>query len=234
MSSPIAAFFDVDGTLTKTILLQPLLWYLRARRSRLMYAAYVAELALHLPRYVWIDRRSRTEFNHLFFRRYRGLPADDLRQWHRNTFPENLQRTLFPDAVACVRQHQEQGHRIVLVTGGLDFVMAPLVEYLRADTALCMHLEERDGEFTGKVATPPVADEEKAILVRQYAREHQLELSQCHAYGNNWGDVPMLACVGLPTAVNPDDRLRKWAEEHSWPSVRWSHRGSRDEVRESP
>ena len=58
-SASVAAFFDVDGTLTRTTILHPLVWYQRARLSRLRYRLWFARLALDVPRYIWIDRRSR-------------------------------------------------------------------------------------------------------------------------------------------------------------------------------
>ena len=63
LSAPVAAFFDVDGTLTRTTILNPLIWYQRARLSRPRYAVWFAGLVLDVPRLVWIDRRSRSRLN---------------------------------------------------------------------------------------------------------------------------------------------------------------------------
>jgi fatty acyl-CoA reductase len=217
----VAAFFDVDGTLTRTTLLHPLMWYQRARLSRARYAAWAAGLLLDVPRLVWIDRRSRSRANVVFFRRYAGLVADDLRAWHRRTFADNLRRRLFPDAAACLERHRSQGHRIVLVTGGLDFVMRPLAEHVGAADAIATRLVERDGVLTGAIDGPPIADERKGELVRAYAEKHGIDLAQSFAYTDSHGDLPMLDCVGRPAAVNPDGRLRKLAAGRGWPVEEW-------------
>lgn len=221
MRLAIAAFFDVDGTLTRTTVLDPLVWHRRAHLSRPRFFLWAAGLILHIPYYVLVDRRSRVRFNHIFFRRYAGLNADQLRAWHGLSFTDNLQRVFFPQALDCLRDHQQQGHRIVLVTGGLDFVMQPLADFVKADELLALRLVERNGVFTGEVDGPPVAEEHKAVLVREYAEKHGIDLGRSFAYGNNIGDAPMLECVGHPVAVNPDGRLRRRAAQRGWPVVEW-------------
>jgi HAD superfamily hydrolase (TIGR01490 family) len=220
LTSP-AAFFDIDGTLTRTTILDPLVWYQRAHRSRPRLLLWAVGLILQAPHYVLLDRRSRSRFISVFYRRYAGLNAAAVRAWHRQTFDNNLRRAVFPDALACVRDHQRQGHRVVLVTGALDFVMEPLAEFLQADNLYAVQLAEHDGVFTGELKGPPLADEHKATLVRAYARQHDIELAQSVAYGNSMGDAPMLECMGQAVAVNPDRRLRGLAKERGWSVARW-------------
>ncbi len=221
MPTSVAAFFDVDGTLTRTTILSPLRWYQRGRLSRPRYALWFAGLMLDVPRLVWIDRRSRSRVNVVFYRRYAGLVADDLRAWHRATFADNLKRRLYPAAAACLAEHRRQGRRIVLVTGGLDFVMRPLAEHLGAAEVIATHLVERDGVLTGELAGPPIADERKGELVREYAGKHGIDLAASFAYTDSHGDLPMLACVGHPVAVNPDRRLCRLAAERGWRVEEW-------------
>jgi HAD superfamily hydrolase (TIGR01490 family) len=222
VSEPVAAYFDVDGTLTRTNTLSPLIWYMRAHLPPGRYAAWFSGLCLQAPSYWAVDKHSRSRFNVVFFRRYAGLPVAELWRWHHQTFPENLQRRLFPAALACVRDHQRQGHRIVLITGGADFVMRPLADLLGAGELIATRLDERDGLCTGALAGPPVADREKATLLRDHAQRHGIELARSFAYGDSHGDTPMLECVGQPVAVNPGRRLRARARAGGWRIVEWS------------
>jgi HAD superfamily hydrolase (TIGR01490 family) len=211
----------VDGTLTRTTILHPLVWYQRARLSRPRYALWFAGLVLDVPRLVWIDRRSRSRVNVVIYRRYAGLVADELRAWHRRTFADNLRLRLFPAAAACLEEHRRQGRRIVLVTGGLDFVMRPLADHIGAAEVIATHLVERDGVLTGAIDGPPIADERKGELMREHAEKHGIDLAQSFAYTDSHGDLPMLECVGRPAAVNPDARLRRLAAERGWPVEEW-------------
>jgi len=217
----VAAFFDVDGTITKTTILDPLIWYHRTHDSKFRFACFALGLLLRVPYYLAVDRRSRARCNVVFYRRYAGLSAADLRQWHQRTFAENLQRTIFPDALDCIRDHKCKGHRIILVTGGLDYVMRPLAESLEADELIATHLAECDGVCTGAIDGPAIADERKAELIRALSEKHGIETALSFAYGNSLGDAPMLECVGHPVAVNADSRLRCLADARGWPQVRW-------------
>jgi HAD superfamily hydrolase (TIGR01490 family) len=221
VAASVAAFFDVDGTLTQTTILHPLVWCQRAHLTRLRFALWFAGLALAVPRLVLIDRRSRGRLNILFFRRYAGLPADELRDWHRRTFADNLRRRIYPAAAASIEDHRCQGHRIVLVTGGLDFVMRPLGEHLGAAEVMATHLAERDGQFTGEIVGPPIAEAHKGDLVRAYADKHAIDLAQSFAYTDSIGDMSMLECVGRPVAVNADRRLRRLAAMRGWSIENW-------------
>ena len=222
MMSAVAAFFDVDGTITRTTILHPLLWYERGHRSRLSFAWWWLRFAGHVPGYYFLDRRDRAAFNHVFYRWYAGLAAAEVRQWHRRTFADNLQKRIYPEAAECIRRHQQDGHAVVFVTGGLDFVVRPLADHLGADEVIAMELVEKDGRFTGELSRAPVTDEEKGRLVREYAEGHGVDLRQSWAYGNNWSDLALLSAVGHPVAVNPDRRLRHWAEAHGWNIRHWS------------
>ena len=83
-------------------------------------------------------------------------------RWHAQTFADNLRRRLYTAAVACLEEHRRQGHRIVLVTGGLNFVMRPLAEHIGAAEAIATHLVERDGILTGELAVHPLPTSARA------------------------------------------------------------------------
>ena len=217
----VAAFFDIDGTITNTTILDPLIWYHRALDSKPRFALFALGLLLRVPYYLAVDRRSRARCNVVFYRRYAGLSAGELREWHQRTFTTNLYRTIFTPALDCIRDHQRQGHRIILVTGGLDVVMRPLADFLKADGLIATRLAEYDGKCTGDIDGPAIADERKAEIVRSISREQGIDTALSFAYGDSLGDAPMLECVGHPVAVNADSRLRRIADARGWPTLSW-------------
>jgi HAD superfamily hydrolase (TIGR01490 family) len=221
----VAAFFDVDGTLTHTTTIEPLLWYQRVHLPRWRFVPWAALLALQVPEYWLLDKWSRGRFNIVFFRRYRGLSVEEVCRWHRETFARNLQGLVFPAALDCVREHRRQGHRVVLVTGGLDCVVQPLADFVGADDLIAMRLGAEGGVFTGELTGPPIAGEQKAVLVRGYAQLHGIDLAQSFAYADSKSDIPLLECVGHPVAVRPDRRLRERAGARGWRVVEWSLNG---------
>ena len=225
MSPAVAAFFDVDGTLTRSTVVEPLLWYQRAHLPGWLFTAWAAVLAVQVPQYWLLDKWSRGRFNVVFYRRYRGLPVEEVCRWHREAFARTLQGRVFPAALACLRGHREQGHRVVLVTGALDCVMQPLADFVGADDLIAMRLGAEAGVFTGELTGQPIAGEQKAALVRGYAQMHGIDLAQSFAYADGKSDIPVLECVGHPVAVRPGRRLRAVAAARGWRVVEWSLKG---------
>jgi alcohol-forming fatty acyl-CoA reductase len=215
-----AAFFDVDGTLLKSTIVHHYFYLAQQDQPTWKRGLLLARLLSWVPFYLWLDRVSRDAFNHVFYFNYAGLAVEDCRSLGQRYFQQKLRPGLFPAALAQIAFHQSQGHRIVLVTGSVDCVIAPLAEFLGADS-LTAELEVQNGCYTGALRGEPLADQEKARLIRRYAATHQLDLAQSFAYGDSMADLPMLQTVGHPVAVNPSSRLQKVAAQAGWPIKTW-------------
>jgi alcohol-forming fatty acyl-CoA reductase len=122
--------------------------------------------------------------------------------------------------VRRIRAHRARGDRVVLVTGALDFLVEPLAHL--ADELVAARLVERRGAFTGELAEPPLSADARASLAARLAAEHDVDLADCHAYGDSVSDLPLLELVGHPVAVNPDFRLAREARRRHWTTLDWS------------
>jgi HAD superfamily hydrolase (TIGR01490 family) len=218
-----AAFFDVDGTLAHTTIVHYYIYFRRRRMSPLIGAIWQRLYLVRCLHYLLVDRLNRTRLNTIFYRSYRGMPARDIRELADDCHAEVVQPRRYTEGVSCVRAHRYAGRMIVLVTGSLDFVIAPLAAELGADAVLAASLEEHDGAFTGRLTGPPLSDQEKARRVREFARERGIDLVASYAYGDSVADLPLLECVGHPNVVNPNRRLRRIAESRRWPRHTWGN-----------
>jgi putative phosphoserine phosphatase/1-acylglycerol-3-phosphate O-acyltransferase len=61
----------------------------------------------------------------------------------------------------------------------------------------------------------------KLKAVRQWADGEGIDLADCHACSDSVFDVPLLASVGWPHAVNPDPSLTVIATARRWPIEHW-------------
>jgi HAD superfamily hydrolase (TIGR01490 family) len=177
--------------------------------------------ALKAILYLVVDRFDRSLFNRLFYRNYRGRPVSSGPEMAQTCFEGYFKPRIRPDAVECVHRLRDAGFRIVLVTGSLDFLIAPLARHLGINDVIAAELVSESGRFTGALAGKPVCDQEKATLVRQFADANGIALEESHAYGDSIADLAMLESVGHPHAVNPDRRLRSTAQSRSWPVLAW-------------
>jgi HAD superfamily hydrolase (TIGR01490 family) len=212
-----ASYFDVDGTLVKTNLIHPTLWYLVHQRTPLRSLQKLARAAWKSPQMVVAELQDRRMFNEVLFTAYEGISRDRLHVLADDAFESVMKANLYPAAKDLVSRCRDEGHDVVLVSGALDFLMTRLADYLGATHVIANRLEIKDGYATGRLLRPVVAGPEKARLVREHARERGHDLDECFAYSDSYSDVPMLSVVGHPAAVNPDGKLARLASTYGWP-----------------
>jgi alcohol-forming fatty acyl-CoA reductase len=216
-----AAFFDVDGTIVDATIVH---YYVQFRLRQLSPVLRPFWLIGFIPKivyYLFLDQMSRTKFNHVFYRNYRGMNAEQVKRLAREMFDDYVRPKIFPAAVERIRRHQKQNDQIVLVTGSLDFIMQPLAEELKIDDVLAVRMGEQGGRLTGDLTTPPLGGEAKAEAIEAFAKQHGIYLPSSHAYGDSRADLPMLRSVGNPVVVNPGKALRRIATESNWEIQDW-------------
>ncbi|MGH7230554.1 MAG: HAD family hydrolase [Nitrospiraceae bacterium] len=130
---------------------------------------------------------------------------------------------LSPEGRATLEAHRRAGHAVVLLTGSLDFLIAPLAAALQVETVMAARPERTPNGYTGHVLPPFPYGEGKRRLVESFVRQHNMALKDCYAYGDSPGDVEVLQSVGYPTVVNPIRGMARIARQHGWPVARWSN-----------
>jgi HAD superfamily hydrolase (TIGR01490 family) len=214
-----ASYFDVDGTLVRTNLVHPTLYYLLHQPTPVRTLQSLARAAMQAPQMLLAELRDRRLFNELLFSVYEGTSEDRLHVLADDAFETVIKKALYPDAKSLVQRCRDQGQDVVLISGALDFLMKRLAKHLGATHVIANRLEIKDGFCTGRLLRPVVAGPEKARLVREHAKEHGHDLNDCFGYSDSYSDVPMLSVVGYPTAVNPDAKLTRLAHAYSWPII---------------
>lgn len=212
-----AAFYDVDGTLIKTNIVHAFAWYAVHQPTVLGSLREGLSTLASLPLFAVADKVSRKAFNALFYRYYKGQSEDRLVTLSEELFEDVIQPSIFAKAPGLVEQCRRSGCRPIIVTGGLDFTVRPLARHLGVDEVIANRLEFEDGVATGKLKNPFVAGATKAVIIRDYAARHGIDLSRSFAYTDSYSDYPMLTVVGNPAVVNPDLRLRAIAQSYDWP-----------------
>ncbi|MGC3973310.1 MAG: HAD-IB family hydrolase [Nitrospira sp.] len=119
-------------------------------------------------------------------------------------------------------EHRRAGHHIVLVTGSLDFLIAPLASLLEVPTLLAARLEQQEQQFTGHVCAPLPYGPGKRELIARLTRDSGIDLAQSFAYGDSPGDVELLEMVGHPLVVNPIRGMDRIAQRNGWPMTTWT------------
>lgn len=215
-----AAYCDIDGTLSRTDIVGPLLFFKRRLLPPFARALWLAALPPRGLGWWLLDKCNRGASNRAIYRCYAGLEAARVRTLAEACYRAYFQPRLFCAGLARLARLKEEGVQLVLVSGSLDFLVQPLARETGAEL-VAAKLEERDGCFTGRLLGAPLTGELKAAAVRRHAAERGVDLAQSFAFGDALGDAPMLACVGRPVAVNPGRRLKALAQRRGWAAESW-------------
>jgi HAD superfamily hydrolase (TIGR01490 family) len=215
------AAFDLENTLIASNVVESYSWLATRRLDPDERVRFVLRTLREAPALLALDRRDRGDFLRHFYRRYKGAPADVLRADAWDLFSGLILTKSFPAGLRRVREHRALGHRTVLITGALDFVVEPLRPLF--DEIVCARLgETADGRLTGELLQGPPTGEARALVLREYAAAEGLRLEQSVAYADSASDLPMLEVVGHPVAVNPEAKLSAIARKRGWHVEQWA------------
>ena len=214
------AVFDLENTLIASNVVESYAWLATRHLHVDERTRFVARILKEAPALLALDKRDRGDFLRHFYRRYEGAPAERLQRDAWDLFTNLILVKSFPSAIRRVRAHRALGHRTLLITGALDFVVEPL-RPLFDDIVAASLTVDGDGRFTGELLSAPPTGEARALVMAAYAAAEGLSLEQSVAYADSASDLPMLEAVGHPVAVNPEAKLATIARKRGWHVEQW-------------
>lgn len=209
------AFFDVDGTLIslKSMFSFQEYWYATKGnpRERGLFEADMARMVRMGATREAINRRYYTHFAGRSVIEVGRVAAE----WFEHVERSVANDLYHPLVVERLQRHQSDGIRPVLVSGSFPQALAPLAERLGVDHILATVMEVRDGHYTGRILRQTIGDGKVQAIGAFLDRQADMA-ADCHAYGDDISDLPMLDVVGHPSAVRGDDRLEDHARRTGW------------------
>lgn len=219
MIVPKYAFLDLDGTLVRANLAHVAAHHQLRRVSISGRIGSIAALVASAPALLALDKVSRSAFQEVLYKGFRGIGEDRLRWLGEHAAEHVYEANLRDGTRGLLANLRRAGLEPVLVTGSLAHVVGPLAKRLEITSWTANELEVRDGAATGRLLPPVMSGAKKAAWIREFAERHGASLSDCHAYSDSAADLPMLAVVGHPCAVHPDRALLLEARAMHWPVV---------------
>jgi HAD superfamily hydrolase (TIGR01490 family) len=214
------AAFDLENTLIASNVVESYSWLATRHKPDDERAQFVLKMLAEGPGLLSLDRKDRGDFLRHFYRRYEDGDVDQLQADARELFSYLLLTKSFPAGFRRVREHQRLGHRTVLITGSLDFIVEPLRPLF--DHIVSARLASKDGKFTGELLDSPPTGEARALLMADLAEAEGLSLAESVVYADSASDLPMLEAVGHPVAVNAEPKLAAIARKRGWHVEHWT------------
>src|SRR5205823_7341016 len=183
------AAFDLENTLIASNVVESYAWLATRRLPRGERARFTLRMLREAPGLLALDRRDRGDFLRHFYRRYEGADAARLRIDAWDLFSDLLLEKAFPAGIRRVREHRARGHRTVLITGALDFVIEPLRPLF--DDIVCAELGVNDAvgrkgpTYNGELRDVPPTGETRAQALMDFAAGNGLDLRESVAYADS-------------------------------------------------
>ncbi|HLK33395.1 MAG TPA: SDR family oxidoreductase, partial [Terriglobales bacterium] len=149
-------FWRVEGSLLNLSTVRPVAffaWNAQSFTERWIRRGAIFLQALLRPVLYASNRVFATRVVHAVLR---DISRDRLDLLGEEYFQYKLQPLLKPEGVEALRRVLAGGHRVVLVSQGLDHIMRPLARYLGVEELICNLLEFRDGYATGRLLEPVI------------------------------------------------------------------------------
>ncbi len=149
---------------------------------------------------------------------------DELNTLHKEFMQTRINSIWLPKAEALLEKHRKNNDYLLIITATNLFVTAPIAQKLGVDDIIATMPEKIDNHYTGKVSGIPCFQEGKVTRLEQWLEQKNQErrefnLQESYFYSDSFNDLPLLQKVGHPIAVDPDEKLRNYAQQQGWPVI---------------
>ncbi len=211
------AIFDLDNTLL-------------AGDSDYLWGQFLVERGI-------VDAEAYEKANEHFYEQYRKGSLDiaeflqfalkpladnepeQLYAWREEFIEEKIKPILLPAAHDVVERHRRAGDMLIVITATNRFVTEPIVKLYGIEHLIATTPEFQNGRYTGRFEGTPCFQQGKVTRLHEWIAENDFGLDDSWFYSDSHNDLPLLAKVSNPVAVDPDEALSRIAMERGWPVI---------------
>jgi len=212
-----AAFFDIDGTLSKGHMIADFPAHLASAgvfRKKEEREVLECMSAFRKGRITY--RKVAVELPVIYARGLTGQKVADVRR-EAVRFVEARMKSVFRYSKPLISLMKRAGRAAIGLSGSPVEPVLVLARRLGMDAAFGTVAGVNDGAYTGKVRHNLIMLETKERFFRKVVSELKLERGRCFGFGDTEQDVSFLGKVGHPVTLNPSTELRAIALRNGWP-----------------
>lgn len=204
----VAAFFDIDGTLSRDSLMiehfkmlmkyniiDSQVWYSELKPLYDRYDKRFANYEIYLETlskvYSEKIKGMNKFFNEFIAKQVIENHGDRVYRYTRNR----------------IKHHIERGHFIFFISGSPDFLVERIaLKYNAKSFKGSTYIVDEHASYTGEVI-PMWSSDKKREQLYTFVKEYDVDVENSFAYGDTTGDFSMFENVGNPTTINPTKEL---------------------------
>lgn len=152
-----------------------------------------------------------------------SFPRLELDALHARYMREVIEPAITPQALKLVREHQQAGDLVAIITATNHFITAPIAAAFGVEHHIAAMPElDAAGNLTGRLAGTPTSGPGK--ITHMHAWLERLgqpfgSFGRSHFYSDSHNDIPLLSIVSHPVATNPSAALATHARAQGWPTI---------------
>lgn len=199
-----AAFFDLDGTLTKRTIYIYQLLVQRYLSKHFDIKEVFRVLRLGYEKF----SLKHGAFYQSAIRLLKNIDERELLDSFYDFLKKEKTHIFHQEMLNLIELHRKNENLVFIITEEPQ-EMLEAVERLLCVPCFGTHIEKENHIFTGRILGHIMKDEWKREKMISLAHEHGINLHKSYAYGNSWNDYAMLRIVEHPTLIQPRRSLAK-------------------------
>lgn len=192
------ALFDFDGTLCRINSYHVFLRWGISQRD--FYSARLA-LALLLRQFRFLSSR---RVKNLALGRLRSMSRRDVEALGQTLYAAEIKPHLRKEGLAEIGRRTREGYRVLILSGGFDFLLSPFAAEHQLDHLHCARLAYRGDVCLGCLEGGEMRGLGKLEFLQQHVALEQIDWPASCAYSDELSDLPILQAVGQPFLVAKD------------------------------
>lgn len=212
----IYVFFDVDETVIKIKSMFDFLdFFVRKENKQSLWIR--RKVFLFMMRVLVFFHFKRSVINRAYYYFFCKQDQESILEYGNQWFLSHNDKNFFyQEIIKKIKNHQENGDVIVLVSGSLFACLWPIAKYLNIKHILCCQQKiDRHGRLTGRIDFPLIGQRKK-IAINAFLRDREINPNICIAYADDISDLPMLGAVGKAVVIPSSNKLLKIAKQRNW------------------
>lgn len=149
------------------------------------------------------------------------IKARQIQQHVQQFIHSEISHRIFPQAKQLVKQLQQQGKEILIISASVDFLVANIAKHLTINHHLAIELHRNNDCYTSQIKGIPSYQNGKVLRLQAWLETQQVSFQDIYFYTDSINDLSLCNHVDHPRVVNPCPQLTIEAQQRNWPQLSW-------------